>query len=107
MIKISILYPNKPDSFFNLDYYIKIHMPMSINLLSQHDGFKGVTVEHVLDTNIDGVQSAYIAMCHFSFVSISDFLAAFSPNAEILQRDMANYTNIEPIIQFNEVLISI
>ncbi len=28
------------------------------------------------------------------------------PNAEVLQGDMPNYTDIEPVIQFNEVLIS-
>jgi hypothetical protein len=45
-------------------------------------------------------------MCHFLFDTVEDFLAAFMPNAQVLQGDMPNYTDIEPVIQFNEVLIS-
>jgi hypothetical protein len=33
-------------------------------------------------------------------------MAAFSPHAEELQGDIVNYTNIEPIIQINEVEIT-
>ena len=44
-------------------------------------------------------------MCHFMFDSIEDFLAAFMPNAEVLQGGMKNHTDIEPVIQFNEILI--
>jgi hypothetical protein len=45
-------------------------------------------------------------MCHFLFLSVEDFLAVFTPNAEVLQSDMPNYTDITPVIQFNEVLIA-
>jgi uncharacterized protein (TIGR02118 family) len=45
-------------------------------------------------------------MCHFLFDSIADFMTAFKPHAARLQGDMQNYTNIKPVIQFNEVLIS-
>jgi hypothetical protein len=33
-------------------------------------------------------------------------MAAFMPHAEVLQGDMPNYTDIEPVIQISEVLIS-
>lgn len=106
MIKISILYPNTPGSRFDLDYYVEKHMPMSIELLSAHPGFKGVSVEHGLGGAIPGTAAAYVAMCHFLFGSVEDFMAAFTPHAEILQGDMPNYTDIEPVIQVSEVVIS-
>lgn len=106
MIKISILYPNNKGSRFDLRYYIDTHMPMSIELLSAHSGFKGVSVEHGLGGGIPGTDAAYVAMCHFLFNSLEDFMAAFTPNAAVLQGDMPNYTDIEPVIQVNEVLIS-
>lgn len=106
MIKISILYPNNKGSRFNLSYYITTHMPMSIDLLSVHPGFRGVSVEHGLGGAVPGTDAAYIAMCHFLFDSAENFMAAFMPNAAVLQDDMSNYTDIEPIIQINEVLIS-
>ena len=33
-------------------------------------------------------------------------MAAFVPHAAVLQGDMPNYTDIEPVIQFSEVLIA-
>ncbi len=106
MIKISILYPNNKGARFDLRYYIDKHMPMSIELLSAHPGFRGVSVEHGLGGAVPGTDAAFIAMCHFLFDSAENFMAAFMPHAAALQGDMPNYTDIEPVIQVNEVLIS-
>lgn len=106
MVKISILYPNKAGARFDMAYYVEKHMPISIKLLSTHPGFKGVSVERGVGGAVPGSEPTYIAMCHFLFSSAEDFLAAFMPNAPVLQGDMPNYTDIEPIIQINEVLIS-
>jgi hypothetical protein len=35
MIKVSILYPNKPGSHFDMNYYVTKHMPMAMRLLSK------------------------------------------------------------------------
>jgi uncharacterized protein (TIGR02118 family) len=106
MTKISILYPNTKGSRFDMRYYVETHMPISINLLSAHPGFKGVSVERGLGGAIPGTDAAYVAMCHFLFDSLDDFVAAFTLHAAVLQGDMPNYTDIEPIIQVSEVLIS-
>lgn len=106
MIKISILYPNLKGARFDMRYYLDTHMPLSIELLSAHAGFKGVSVERGLGGAIPGTDAAYVAMCHFLFDSAEDFMAAFTPHAEALQGDMQNYTDIEPVIQINEVVIS-
>ncbi len=105
MVRISILYPNTESARFDLDYYLERHMPLSIKLLGAHPGYRGVTVERGLGGTVPGSQPAYLAMCHFLFSSVEDFLAAFMHNAPTLQGDMANYTDVEPVIQFNEVLI--
>lgn len=106
MIKISMLYPNNKGSRFNVSYYVETHMPLSIKLLSAHPGFKGVSVEHGLGGGMPGTDAAYVAMCHYQFDSVENFMAAFTPHAAALQDDMPNYTDIEPVIQINEVLIS-
>ena len=106
MTKISILYPNNKGSWFDMRYYVDTHMPLSIELLSTHPGFKGVSVERGLGGAEPGTDPAYVAMCHFLFDSIEDFMAAFMPLAERLQGDMPNYTDIKPVIQVSEVLIS-
>ena len=106
MTKISILYPNNKGARFDMPYYVNTHMPLSIKLLSTHPGFKGVSVERGLGGAEPGSDPAYVAMCHFLFDSIEDFMAAFVPHAARLQGDMPNYTDTKPVIQFNEVLIS-
>ena len=35
MIKVSILYPNKPGSRFDMNYYLANHMPMAIQRLGK------------------------------------------------------------------------
>jgi uncharacterized protein (TIGR02118 family) len=80
-------------------------MPRSIALLCDAKGFKGVSVERGIDIEDPKIESFYIAMCHYYFDSLEDFMAAFVPHAEELQGDIINYTNIEPIIQINEVEI--
>jgi uncharacterized protein (TIGR02118 family) len=106
MTKISILYANQPGSRFDFGYYTQTHMPRSIGLLSAHPGFKGVSVERGVGGAEPGSAPAYVAMCHFHFSSVEAFLEAFMPNAPELQGDMPHYTDIEPLIQINEVLIS-
>ena len=106
MNKISILYPNKSNLAFNFQYYIDIHMPRSIQLLSIHPGFKGVSVERGVGTAEIRTEVPYIAMCHFTFDTIQNFIEAFTPHAMELQGDMKNFTDIIPIIQFNDILIS-
>lgn len=104
MVKISILYPNNTGDRFDLSYYVEIHMPMSIAKLSSHPGYKGVSIERGLSGAAQGSQPAYVAMCHYLFDSVDDFMAAFMPIAGMLQGDIPNYTDIEPVIQVSEVL---
>jgi uncharacterized protein (TIGR02118 family) len=106
MIKISILYPNTPNSRFDMVYYLEQHMPLSISLLSAHPDFQSVSVEQGLSGVMPGSPPTYSVMCHFLFTSIESFIAAFMPHAAQLQADIANYTDVEPIIQFNQVLVS-
>jgi uncharacterized protein (TIGR02118 family) len=106
MTRISIFYPNAKGSRFDMRYYIDIHMPLAVRFLSTHPGYKGVSVDRGISNIEPGSDPAFVAMCHFLFDSAEDFMAAFLPNAAKIQSDIPNYTDIEPVIQFSEVLIS-
>lgn len=106
MFNISTIYPKKNGYKFNFDYYLNKHMPRSIELLSCVKGFKAVSVEKGIEIKDLKVESSYIVMCHYYFDTVIDFLDAFDPHSEELQGDIINYTNIEPVIQINEVQIS-
>jgi uncharacterized protein (TIGR02118 family) len=103
MVKISILYPRTPDSTFDMEYYLSRHMPMSLGLLRSHPGFIALSVERGLAAPQSGLAPAYVAMCHYTFTSAEDFVAAFVPHAAVLQADIPKYTNIEPVVQFSAV----
>jgi uncharacterized protein (TIGR02118 family) len=106
MMKVSILYPNAPGARFDMDYYLQNHMPASIERLSAGHGFRGVSVERGLGGEQPGSAPPYIAMCHYLFESIEDFLAAFQEHAAFLQGDIPNYTDVSALIQFSAVEIT-
>ena len=86
-----------------MDYYINIHMPMSIDKFGT--ALKGVSIEHGIKGGIPGSPPPYIAMAHLMFDSEEAFLEAFNPIAETLIADMPMYTDIEPVYQISEVKI--
>lgn len=101
MVKITVLYPNIEAKRFDIEYYLKVHMPLSIE--KQGVALKGVQVETGLSGAPEGTPPPFVVLCHFLYESLDDFLAAFMPHAEMLQGDMVNYTDIEPIIQVSQV----
>ena len=105
MVRISILYPNQAGARFDFKYYTDVHMPRSIQLLSAHAGFRGVSVEQGVGGGAPRSAPTYVAMCHFKFTTAEAFLEAFMPHAAELQGDIPNYSSVEPVIQVNEVLI--
>jgi uncharacterized protein (TIGR02118 family) len=104
MIRVNIFYPKNEGGRFDLDYYLHTHMPMAIEKLSS--SLKGVSVEHGVSGVQPGTKPAYVVMCNYTFDSAEAFLAAFIPHAQVLQGDMPNYTEIEPVMQFSEIKIS-
>ncbi len=105
MIKVSVLYPSGPDTHFNLAYYLEHHIPLANQLLGAHPGYRGVTVERGIAGGVPGADAPFAALCHFSFDSLGDFMAAFVPHRGELQSDVPNYTNIAPTIQISEVVM--
>jgi uncharacterized protein (TIGR02118 family) len=104
MIRVNIFYPNQEGGRFDLEYYLNIHMPMALEKLGP--SLKGVSIEHGVSGVLPGTQPAYVVMCNYTFDTAEAFLAAFLPNAELLQADMPNYTDIEPVMQFSEIKMS-
>src|SRR4029453_1352698 len=106
MVKISILYPTTPEATFDMEYYLRTHMPMSLERLRTHPGFMALSVER----GVPGTQSTpppgYVAMFQYTFATAEDFVAAFMPHAAVLQGDIANYTTIAPIVQFSTIEIA-
>jgi uncharacterized protein (TIGR02118 family) len=104
MVRITILYPQTPHSRFDMDYYLGTHMPMSLRLLRTHAGFRALSVERGT-AGPDAAPAPFVAACHYLFESAEAFMSAFAPHAAELQGDIANYTDIAPVIQVGVVEI--
>ena len=101
MIKVSVLYPNRPGARFDVEYYLNTHMPMAARLLGQ--ALTAFTVE----IGIPGPTGTtpFAAIAAFTCETVEDFIGASTPVADQLQGDIPNYTDIQPVIQFSEIRI--
>lgn len=99
MIRVSVLYPNKPGARFDAKYYLDVHMPMAAKLLGS--AMQSITAEIGLSGETPGEPAPYAAIAGFTCASTDEFLRAFLPVANQLQADIPKYTDIEPVIQFS------
>ena len=101
MIKVSVFYHNEEGRKFDMGYYCNKHMPMVKQKLGA--ACKRVDVDEGLGGVQPGSRPAFVAMCHLVFDSVEAFQKAFAPHADAIMGDIPNYTDIQPLIQINEI----
>jgi uncharacterized protein (TIGR02118 family) len=101
MIRVSVLYPAKAGSRFDVDYYVGVHLPMAARLLGE--AVKETTVEIGIGGGTPGEPAPFAAIAGFICDSAEAFMAAVMPVAGQLQGDIPNYTDIVPVIQISEI----
>jgi uncharacterized protein (TIGR02118 family) len=103
MIKMSVIYPNKPGTHFDMSYYCTKHIPMVRELLGP--ALLDVAVEEGIAGIAPGSPAPYFALGHLSFESVGAFQKAFAPHAAQIVGDVPNYTDSEPTIQISAIKI--
>ena len=94
MIRFSVLYPSSEGSSFDHDYYREKHVPLCVDAW----GLSGAEIDK-------GVDGPYVAAVHFKFDSMEAFQQAMtSPRLGDIMGDIANYTNIQPVLQTSETV---
>lgn len=94
MIRVTVTYPKGEGSTFDHDYYRTTHVPLCV------EAWNPVRAE--IDRGIDGPNEAAV---HFLFDSLEAFQAAMgSPRTGEVMADVANYTNITPVLQVSDVV---
>jgi len=101
MVKVSVLYPNRADTKFDLRYYLSHHVPMVRRLLGS--ALKEVSVEHGISGEEPESAAPYITTAHMLFDSVQSFQASFARHAQEILEDIPKYTNSKPILQIGEV----
>ena len=103
MIKVSVMYPNTAGARFDHDYYRDKHIPMLKQKMG--DACKSYTIDKGLAGGAPGAPAPYIGMCHIFCDSVESFQAAFGPHAKAIMADVANYTDLKPVMQISEVVV--
>lgn len=101
MVKVSVLYPSKPCTRFDADYYLSVHMPMAVRLLGP--AIRVTTAEIGISGEAPGSPAPFAAIACFTCDTVEAFVQAFMPVADQLQSDIPRYTDIEPVIQFSDL----
>ena len=101
MVKVSVLYPSGAGTRFDVDYYLRVHMPMAKRLLGS--AVKDISIEIGIGGGAPGAPAPYAAIVGFTCESVEAFSAAFTPVMGQLQGDIPNYTNITPQVQISEI----
>ena len=94
MIRLSVFYPTTEGASFDHDYYRSTHVPMALKAWG------------LSEAEIDkGINGPYVAGVHFRFESEDALNAAFAaPGPGEVMADVANFTNITPVLQTSEIV---
>jgi uncharacterized protein (TIGR02118 family) len=103
MIKVSVMYPNRPGARFDHEYYRDKHMPLVKSRMG--DSCKYYTVDKGLAGGAPGSPATYVGMCHIFCESVDAFQTGFGPHANEIMADIPNYTDLTPVIQISEVVV--
>ncbi len=100
MVTVSVLYPNREGTKFDMAYYLNHHIPMVRQLLGS--ALKGVSVEQGISGEEPGSPAPYVTTCHLRFDSVQAYQTAFGPHGQEIVEDIPKYTNSRPLIQIGE-----
>jgi len=103
MIRVTVLYPAGDGQTFDMNYYLKTHIPLYQKRMGA--AMTDVRVEQGISGGTPGSAAPYVALVHGTFESVQTFETAFAPHAAEILGDIPNYTNIRPVLQISEVLV--
>jgi len=96
-----MIYPNKDGATFNFDYYLNRHIPRARKLVPD----RGTEIRRgVLSPNGNAVP--YLCLCRFWINSEEEYQTAWSKHGKELTADIPNFTNVQPVVQIDEVLLN-
>tara|TARA_R110000868_G_scaffold43439_6_gene146080 strand:+ start:438 stop:872 length:435 start_codon:yes stop_codon:yes gene_type:complete len=101
MFKVAILYPNGENATFDMDYYENKHMPMVAGYIGEN--LKFYEIDKGIAGRTPNEKVPFVAVGYFYVYNISEYNKAIVQNIDVIVSDFKNYTNIQPVIQINEI----
>ena len=103
MIKVSVMYPNRPGVQFDHDYYRDKHLPLIKSRMGAALNY--YTIDKGLVGGAPDAPAAYVAACHLLCDSVEAYQSSFDPYAREIRGDIRSFTDVTPIIQISEVVV--
>jgi uncharacterized protein (TIGR02118 family) len=101
MFKVAILYPNGDDKTFDMDYYEKKHMPMVAGFLGKI--LKFYEIDKGIAGRTPNDKPPFLAIGYFYINDVAEYNKAIAQNRDAVINDFKNYTNVQPVVQINEI----
>jgi len=99
---VTVVYPKTATSTFDHAYYVNSHTKL-VEELWGHHGLKSVRV--LKGTGSLGGAADFEVITLLEFTSQEAFLGAAGAHADEVMGDIKNFTNVQPLVQFNEVVV--
>ena len=101
MYRVAILYPNGEDKTFDMDYYEKKHMPMVAGFIGKN--LKFYEIDKGISGRTPNDKAPFMAIGYFYIRDVAEYNQAIAQNRDAVVNDFKNYTNIQPVVQINEI----
>ena len=103
MIKVSVMYPNRPGVRFDHTYYRENHLPLIQRRMGA--ALKYYTIDKGLVGETPNSPATYVGECHLMCDSLESYHSAFDPHAREILGDLRNFTDQKPVLQISEVVV--
>ena len=103
MVRLSIMYPAKPGSRFDWDYYLGPHLELAARLLNAR-GLVRTEIDRGIGSLPPGSPAPYHAIGHLFFRTMEELMAALAATAADFIEDQQRYTDVASVIQISEVV---
>jgi uncharacterized protein (TIGR02118 family) len=102
-ITVLVMYPNTAGSKFDMDYYLDRHASL-VHRCWDGMGLKGLKVVKGIATPDPKTPPPYQVVASLSFDSLEAFRAAVAAKGAEVMGDIANFTDVKPVVQISSDL---
>jgi len=106
MIRVVILYAQTSDSHFDMDYYLNKHIPR-VREIFKDLGLVKVEVDDGIASAFPGQPAPFASVSYFHFETLEGFQQGMATHGGEIIGDVPNYTNVQPQIQINRVVVDV
>ena len=100
MITVSVYYPRRGGQRFDQNYYLQSHMKLVREKLGPH-GLQSVSVDIGI-AGLNNTPAPFYAVGHMHFPNREGWQQGFAACGQELVADVANYTDVQPLLMISE-----